>query len=79
MSNLPRPNELNISTNDNLDKLPVNDLESDNHLAEFGKQAAVVSLGTNALQQKRIRNDCTLLMGTGQIWTKGHFHIKVKK
>ena len=52
LSNTPCATELNLITNDDLDGIPTNNLESERHLAGFGKQAAVAKIRTNASQHK---------------------------
>ena len=41
---------------------PTNNLESERHLAGFGKRAAVAKFRNKRFTAKEIRNDCTLLI-----------------
>ena len=62
LSNLPRATELHLLTNEELAGLPTNNLESERHLAGFGKHAAVAKYRNKRFTAKGIRNDCTLLI-----------------
>ena len=62
MANPPHATKLNLLTNDELEGLPTNNLESERHLAGFGKRAAVAKFRNQRFTAKGIRNDCTLLI-----------------
>ena len=62
LSNPPRATELHLLTNEKLAGLPINNLESERHLAGFGKRAAVAKFRNKRFTAKGIRNDCTLLI-----------------
>ena len=57
MANPPRATKLNLLTNDELEGLPTNNLESERHLAGFGKRAAVAKFRNQRFTAKGIRND----------------------
>ena len=61
MSNPPHASEVNFITNEDLDGLLTNNLESERHLAGFRKQVAVAKFRNQRLTAKGIRNECTLL------------------
>ena len=58
--NTPRAAELNLLTNEELDGLPTNNLNSEKHLAGFGKRVAVAKFRNQRFTAKGIRNDCAL-------------------
>ena len=60
--NPTRATELNLLSNEELVGLPTNNLESERHLAGFGRRAAVAKLRNQRFTAKGIRNDCTLLI-----------------
>ena len=62
LSNPPRATELNLLSNEELVGLPTNNLESERHLAGFGRRAAVAKFRNQRFTAKGIRNDCTLLI-----------------
>ena len=62
LANPPRATQLNLLTSDELEGLPTNNLESERHLAGFGKRAAVAKFRNQRFTAKGIRNDCTLLI-----------------
>ena len=62
LSNPPRATELNLLSNEELVGLPTNNLESERHLAGFGRRAAVAKFRNQQFTAKGIRNDCTLLI-----------------
>ena len=72
MLNPPRATELNSLTNDELAGLQINNLESERHLAQFGKLVAVAKFKNQRVMAKEIRNDCTLLI-------PGSFHSKADR
>ena len=72
MANPPHATKLNLLTNDELEGLPTNNLESERHLAGFGKRAAVAKFRNQRFTAKGIRNDCTLLIS-------GYFQSKAEK
>ena len=59
--NQPWVTQLNLLTNEKLDGLQTNKLESKRYHAGFGKRAAVVKFRNQCFTAKGIINDCALL------------------
>ena len=60
--NPPRATELHLLTDEELAGLPTNNLESERHLAGFGKRAEVAKFSNKRFTAKGIRNECTLFI-----------------